>query len=99
MDTSVATFLLVPIFLPMVKSLGIDPVHFGILFSTIVTMGVMTPPVGNCLYIVCGVMDCPVSDYFIESLPFLFAICLEVAILVFMPDLVLFVPNLIFGAP
>jgi tripartite ATP-independent transporter DctM subunit len=99
MDTSVATFLLVPIFLPMVKSLGIDPVHFGILFSTIVTMGVMTPPVGNCLYIVCGVMDCPVDEYFIESLPFIFAVCLEVAILVFLPDVVLFLPNLIFGAP
>jgi TRAP-type C4-dicarboxylate transport system permease large subunit len=57
----------------------------------------MTPPVGSCLYTVCGIIDCPPEEYTRESLPFLAAVLLELAILVFIPDAVLFIPNLIFG--
>ena len=96
-DSNVNFLLLTPIFLPMVKSAGIDPVHFGVLMATIVTLGVMTPPVGSALYTVCGIIDCPPEEYTIASLPFLFAICLEIAILVFLPGLVLFIPNMVFG--
>ena len=96
-DSNVNFLLLTPIFLPMVKSVGIDPVHFGVLMATVVTLGVMTPPIGSALYTVCGIIDCPVEDYTKESLPFLFAVMLELAILVFFPDLVLFIPNMIFG--
>jgi tripartite ATP-independent transporter DctM subunit len=97
-DSNVNFLLLTPIFLPMVKSVGIDPVHFGVLMATVVTLGVMTPPIGSALYTVCGIIDCPVEDYTKESLPFLAAVLLELAMLVFLPDLVLFIPNAIFGA-
>jgi tripartite ATP-independent transporter DctM subunit len=96
-DSNVNFLLLTPIFLPMVKSAGIDPVHFGVLMATIVTLGVMTPPIGSALYTVCGIIDCPPEEYAKESLPFLFAVCLEIAILVFLPKVVLWIPNLIFG--
>jgi TRAP-type C4-dicarboxylate transport system permease large subunit len=96
-DSNVNFLLLTPIFLPMVKQVGMDPVHFGVLMATIVTLGVMTPPVGSCLYTVCGIIDCPPEEYTKESLPFLAAVLLELAILVFIPDAVLFIPNLIFG--
>ncbi|MDR2782995.1 MAG: TRAP transporter large permease subunit, partial [Treponema sp.] len=72
-DSNVNFLLLTPIFLPMVKSLGIDPVHFGVLMATVVTLGVMTPPIGSALYTVCGIIKCPVEDYTRESLPFLAA--------------------------
>lgn len=97
-DSNVNFLLLTPIFLPMVTSVGMDPVHFGVLMATIVTLGVMTPPVGSALYTVCGIIDCPPEQYTKESLPFFLAILLELAILVFCPKLVLFIPNLIFGA-
>jgi TRAP-type C4-dicarboxylate transport system permease large subunit len=74
-----------------------DPVHFGVLMATIVTLGVMTPPVGAALYTVCGIIDCPVEEYTRESIPFLIAILLELVILVFTPKLVLWIPNMIFG--
>ena len=48
-DSNVNFLLLTPIFLPMVKSLGVDPVHFGVLMATVVTLGVMTPPIGAAL--------------------------------------------------
>ncbi|MDR0589221.1 MAG: TRAP transporter large permease [Spirochaetaceae bacterium] len=97
-DSNVNFLLLTPIFLPMVKSVGIDPVHFGVLMATVVTLGVMTPPIGSALYTVCGIIDCPVEDYTKESLPFLAAVLLELAILVFIPQVVLWIPNMIFGA-
>jgi tripartite ATP-independent transporter DctM subunit len=96
-DSNVNFLLLTPIFLPMVKEAGIDPVHFGVLMATVVTLGVMTPPIGSALYTVCGIIDCPPEEYTWHSLPFLAAVLLELAILVFLPDVVLWIPNMIFG--
>jgi tripartite ATP-independent transporter DctM subunit len=96
-DSNVNFLLLTPIFLPMVKSLGIDPVHFGVLMATVVTLGVMTPPIGSALYTVCGIIGCPPEEYTKASLPFLAAVLVELAILVFLPDLVLWIPNMVFG--
>lgn len=97
LDSNVNFLLLTPIFLPMVKELGVDPVHFGVLMATIVTMGVMTPPVGSALYTVCGILDCPVEEYTKEALPFFAAIMIEMIVLVFFPQVVLFIPNLVYG--
>jgi tripartite ATP-independent transporter DctM subunit len=96
-DSNVNFLLLTPIFLPMVTKVGMDPVHFGVLMATIVTLGVMTPPIGSALYTVCGIIKCPPEEYTKASLPFLAAVLLELAILVFLPDVVLWIPNMIFG--
>ncbi|MDR1253203.1 MAG: TRAP transporter large permease [Treponema sp.] len=96
-DSNVNFLLLTPIFLPMVTRAGMDPVHFGVLMATIVTLGVMTPPVGSALYTVCGIINCPPEEYTWASLPFLGAVMLEMAILVFLPGVVLWIPNMIFG--
>ena len=97
LDSNVNFLLLTPIFLPIVTTAGIDPVHFGVLMATMVTLGVMTPPIGSALYTVCGIIDCKVEEYTVASIPFFVAICLLLAILVFIPNLVLFIPNMIFG--
>jgi TRAP-type transport system large permease protein len=89
--------LLTPIFVPIIKQVGFDPVHFGILMMTIVTLGSMTPPVGVAMYTVCSLLDCRIEDYLRESIPFLAAIVALVALLLFVPELVLFVPRLAFG--
>jgi tripartite ATP-independent transporter DctM subunit len=97
-DSNVNFLLLTPIFLPMVKAAGIDPVHFGVLMATVVTLGVMTPPIGSALYTVCGIINCPPEEYTKYSLPFMGAVLLEMAILVFLPEVVLCIPNLVFGS-
>ncbi len=96
-ETTVVTLLLTPILLPVVTSLGIDPVHFGVIMMTVTTMGVMTPPVGIALYTTSTIMECKPEETAKESAPFFIAILIVVAIITLIPQVTLFVPNLIFG--
>ncbi len=96
-ETTVIALLLTPILLPVVTSLGIDPVHFGIIMMTVTTMGVMTPPVGIALYTTSTIMECSPEETTKESVPFFIAIFAVVAIITLIPQVTLFVPNLIFG--
>jgi tripartite ATP-independent transporter DctM subunit len=96
-DGSVLIIMLTPIFLPLVTQLGVDAVHFGLVFVVAVTIGNFTPPVGSAMYAVCSILKCPIGDYTRESLPFLLAVSAVTALLVFAPEIVLLVPDLIFG--
>ncbi len=97
MESTVNTLLLTPIFLPIMKAAGVDPVHFGLVMMTMITLGSMTPPVGVVIYTVCSLLDCPVEEYVIESLPFILSVIILEILLVFFPQLVLFLPNLVYG--
>ena len=96
-DGSVLIIMLTPIFLPLIRELNGDPVHFGLVFIIAVTIGNFTPPVGSAMYAVCSILRCPVGDYTRESLPFLIAVSVVTLLLIFVPEVVLFVPNLLFG--
>ena len=97
-ETTVIALLLTPILLPVVKSLGIDPVQFGLVMMTVTTLGIMTPPVGIALYTTSTIMGCKPEETAKESVPFVLAVVAVVAICVFFKDAVLFIPNMIFGA-
>jgi tripartite ATP-independent transporter DctM subunit len=96
-DATILIIMLTPIFLPVVKQLGGDPVHFGMIFIISATIGNFTPPVGAAMYAVCSIMKCPIGDYTRESIPLFLAVALVALALIAMPEIVLFVPNLIFG--
>lgn len=98
MEGSVLIIMLTPIFLPLVTEYGIDPVHFGLVFIIAATIGNYTPPVGAAMFVVCQVLRCPIGEYARESMPFLIAVSLVSFLLIFFPQIVLFVPNLMFGA-
>jgi tripartite ATP-independent transporter DctM subunit len=89
--------MLTPIFLPLVTGYGIDPVHFGLIFVIAATIGNFTPPVGAALFAVCQILKCPMGDYMRESMPFLIAVSAVTLLLIFVPEIVLLVPDLIFG--
>ncbi len=95
-DSNVNIMLLTPIFLPVLTQMGVDSVHFGICMMTIVTMGCMTPPVGTALYTVCDILDCPIEQYFKETMPFYGAVIALAIVLIFIPDVVMFLPNLLY---
>ncbi|HVE49604.1 MAG TPA: TRAP transporter large permease [Casimicrobiaceae bacterium] len=97
MEGSVLIIMLTPIFLPLVTKYGIDPVHFGLVFIIAATIGNFTPPVGAAMFVVCQILKCRIGDYTRESMPFLIAVSLVTLFLIFVPQVVLFVPDLIFG--
>lgn len=97
MEGSVVILLTTPILLPVVTGFGFDKVMFGIIVSTVVTTGILTPPVGVALYTVCSILDIPMSSFMKESVPFLITILLEVIVLIAFPQVIMWAPNLMYG--
>ncbi len=96
-DATVLIIMLTPIFLPLVRELGGDPVHFGLVFIVAATIGNFTPPVGAAMYAVCSILKCPIGEYTRESAPLFIAVALVTLVMIFIPQAVLFVPDLLFG--
>ena len=101
MDALALVMLTVPIFLPVVSSLGYDPIWFGVIIVMVTEMGVITPPVGINVYVVYGVAESviggvPLEAIFKGILPFLLAVVVGLIILVLFPQIILFLPNLMY---
>lgn len=94
-DGSVIILLLTPILLPIATEAGFDPVHFGIIFVVLMLLGANTPPVGICMYTVCGILNCNSVAFVRASWPYLVAFVLFVVLLVVFPPVVLFLPALL----
>lgn len=97
LEATVVVMLLTPILVPVITAAGIDPVHFGLVMMILVTFGGMTPPVGISMYAVCGILGCSFVDYSRELLPLALAVIAVVLTIIFIPDLVLFLPNWLMG--
>ncbi len=97
MEATANVLLLTPIFLPIITSYGFDPVHFGVMYMILITMGGMTPPIGVTMYTTCSILGCPIEVYTKESIPFITAIIILLVLLAVFPQLVLFLPNLVYG--
>ena len=97
MEATANVLILTPIFLPIVTKLGFDPVHFGILFMILITMGGMTPPIGVTMYSTCTILKCSIDTYTRESFPFILAIIILLVVLALFPQISLFLPNLVYG--
>lgn len=97
MDSTVLILLLSSILIPIAQQAGIDLVHFGIVMVLTLTIGLLTPPVGVVMYIISSIFECSIQDFLKESWLFLLATLLVIVLIIFVPDVVLFVPNLIFG--
>lgn len=98
MEATANVLLLTPIFLPIITSYGFDPVHFGVMYMILITMGGMTPPIGVTMYTTCSILGCPIEVYTKESIPFVASIIVLLILLAAFPQLVLFLPNLVYGA-
>jgi tripartite ATP-independent transporter DctM subunit len=96
-DATVLILMLTSIFFPIALKLGIDPVHFSLIFVITCAIGNFTPPVGAAMYAVCTILDVTLEEFLRESWPFLVAVVLAIVTIIFFPDLVLFIPNLVFG--
>jgi len=95
MDALAMIMLTIPIFFPVSQALGYDPIWFGVVIVLITEMGVITPPVGVNVYVVYGVAkDVPLEEIFKGVFPMLLALLLCNLILLFFPQIALFLPSL-----
>lgn len=95
MSQSPAILILTPILLPIVETYGIDPIHFGVVMTLTLTLGQLTPPIGIVLYTLVKVAELPFERLVIILLPYLFISIAVIVLLIFVPDLVLFLPRLL----
>lgn len=90
--------LTIPVFMPLIARVGVDPVHFGVLMTLNLMIGLLTPPVGMALYAVSSVSQVPLWPLARELWPYIVALLISLGIITFIPAVVLWVPDLLMGA-
>ena len=96
LDTMAILIIVTPVFVPLVSSLGIDLVHFGILLALNLMIGGITPPLGILCYIVSDVGKVPIEKVFRATMVFLIPLLACLFLITYFPSLVTFLPNLLF---
>ncbi|WP_448517635.1 TRAP transporter large permease [Pseudothermotoga sp.] len=96
-DATALILMTTAVLLPVARRLGIDPVHFGLVFILSAAMGNQTPPVGASMYAGCSVLGATLEEYTKASWPFLIATIIIILLVIFFPQLSLLIPRLIFG--
>jgi tripartite ATP-independent transporter DctM subunit len=97
METTAIIILSVPILTPLIAAFQIDPVHFGVVFILNLLLGLLTPPVGMCMFVVCSIAKISVEEFFRESLPFFAALLAVLFLITYVPGFVTWLPNLVFS--
>ena len=95
LDATTIILVIIPLFLPTARALGIDPVHFGVVAVVNCMIGLITPPYGMLLFVINGVTGIPIKAMVKEGLPFLIALLIALALLTAFPGLVLALPRLL----
>jgi tripartite ATP-independent transporter DctM subunit len=96
METIAAISILVPVLLPVSMEIGIDPVHLGIIVILNLMIGLLTPPVGLVLFVLSKVSGVPFERCVRATMPFLVPLVLVLLLLTFVPQLTLFLPELLY---
>ena len=94
MDSLAMIMLTIPVFYPVVTTLGYDPIWFGVVIVLVAEMGVITPPVGINVYVVAGVArDVPLQVIFRGAVNMIFALFMTAILLIAFPQIALFLPG------
>ena len=95
MDIGAALVILAPILAPLAISVGVNPLHFGVIMTINLNIGLITPPLGACLFVACGIGQLKLEEVVPDLWPFILA---EVAILLlitYVPVIPMFLPRLL----
>lgn len=96
MDMAPALLIFTPIFLPVVKNLGMDPIQFGIMMIMNLAIGTITPPVGSVLFVGCSVAHLPVEDVMKQLIPYFLVVVAGLLLVTFIPAFSMWLPG-VFG--
>lgn len=94
LETTAAIIITAPVFLPVITQIGIDPIHFGIIMVVNLAVGMVTPPLGVCLFVGCGIAGISLEDITRAVLPFLVMMIIDIAIITYIPAVSTFLPRL-----
>lgn len=97
MDMTPAVLIFTPIFWPIAQEMGMDPVHFGIMMVFNLCIGILTPPVGSALFIGCSVGKVSIDKVIVQLIPFFVVLFLTLMLVTYVPQISLFLPNLLLG--
>jgi tripartite ATP-independent transporter DctM subunit len=88
----------IPIILPLIQQSGIDPVHFGVVYTVNSMIGTITPPVGMIMYVVCALGKVSIQEFTREVWPFLIALTIALMLITYIPWLAMWLPDLLLPA-
>jgi TRAP-type C4-dicarboxylate transport system permease large subunit len=94
-DTSTIQLVFVPILIPVAAKLGVDLIHFGVVVTFNMMVGLCTPPFGMLLFITSGISGTPLKDIVREIMPQIVVMIIVLAILTYIPQTVTFLPRLL----
>ncbi len=94
MDLTPALLILAPMLLPIIKSYGLDPIYFGVVMTVNLCIGLITPPVGNVLYVGCGLSKISMSEIVRPIFGFIIVMVVVLFIITYIPGLITFIPSL-----
>jgi tripartite ATP-independent transporter DctM subunit len=97
MDMAPLIMITTPILLPVITNLGMDPIHFGVMMILNLAIGLCTPPVGAALFVGCSVGKIRIEEVSKSMLPFYLIMVAVLMLVTFIPQIVLFIPNLLMG--
>lgn len=93
MDGGVAIIILAPVFMPLAVKLGMDKIHFGIMMVTNLVIGLMTPPVGSTLFVVCGISKATIAEVTPVLMKIMIVLLIIQLLVTFVPAVTLFIPQ------
>jgi C4-dicarboxylate transporter DctM subunit len=97
MEPSAAILILAPLFLPIVLQLNIDPIHFGIIMTVNMEIGMITPPVGLNLFVASGISGLSLWEVFKGAAPFMIVMLTALLIITYIPIISLWFPKILYG--
>ncbi|WP_410208807.1 TRAP transporter large permease [Fusobacterium sp.] len=89
-----ALVILAPLLVPAVKALGVNPLHFGVIFIVNIMIGGLTPPFGSMMFTVCSIVRVKLEDFIREVWPFIIALLIVLLVVTYSESVALFIPNL-----
>ncbi|EST54272.1 C4-dicarboxylate ABC transporter permease [Brevibacillus panacihumi W25] len=94
-DAISAYYIFLPIFLPIIAAMNIDPIHFGVMMTMNLAIGLVTPPVGLDLYVACGLAKISLKEISIGVIPFIVASLIALMLITYIPSITLWLPQLL----
>jgi TRAP-type C4-dicarboxylate transport system permease large subunit len=95
LEPTAAILILVPVLLPVVQQLGIDPVHFGLVMVLNLMIGLLHPPMGMVLFVLARVANLSIEKTTMAIVPWLIPLLLSLVLITYVPQIALWLPHLV----